>query len=297
MPFNWRSHLPVFIKKAYKWLKKRLFYFQMNRQLKKGRVWKSTDLISQLQNAKISSGDHLMVHASMSKIGILEQGPQTFIDALIEVVGPKGLILMPTSPIKGLQLAYVQKQPLFDVKHTPSAMGAISEAFRNYPNVRRSHHPTESVAAWGECAIEYLKDHIAQNTPYHQNSPYGKLIQNKGKILYIGVTLENAGTHLHTLEDALDIGLPVYAPEVFYLDVIDMNRNLLKVETKVHSPIYSKKRRCDELLPMFLSKGVYQEVKIGNAKTLLFDAELMFKVMTEAYLERGVTMYKPFGNQ
>jgi aminoglycoside 3-N-acetyltransferase len=295
MPFNWRKYVPFIVKKINKRLKKRLFYVQMKHRIKNGRIWKADDIIIQLQQAKISKGDHLMVHASMSKIGALEHGPTTVIQSLMHVVGPEGIILMPTSPINGLQYDYVQKKPTFDVAHTASAMGAISEAFRKFPDVQRSLHPTESVAAWGQMSNDYIMDHLTQNTPYHIDSPYGKLIRNKGKILYIGVTLDNAGTHLHTLEDALDVGLAVYTQEVFTLEVIDKNRHKIQVKTKVHNPTYSKKRKCDELLPLFLSKGVYQEVKIGNAKTLIFDAELMFNVMIDAFLTRGVTMYNPHG--
>jgi aminoglycoside 3-N-acetyltransferase len=297
MPFDWRSYVPVILKKKYKQLKKRLFYFLMKYRTKKGVIWKTQDLINHLQLANILEGDHIMVHASMSKIGVLEKGPFTVINALMQVVGSKGVILMPTSPIACLQYDYVRSNPTFDVKNTASAMGAISEAFRKLPNVKRSIHPTEPVAAWGVNSMDYIKDHIVKNTPYHNDSPYGKLIHNKGKILYIGVTLDNAGTHLHTLEDAIDLGLPIYASEVFNLEVIDIDGNTIEVKTKVHNPIYSKKRKCDELLPMFLAKNVYQEVMIGDAKTLIFDAELMFNVMIDAYLTSGVTMYNPKGKE
>ena len=204
---------------------------------------------------------------------------------------------MPTSPIARLQLDYVSDNPLFDVLNTPSAMGNISEVFRTSDGVVRSYHPTEPVAAWGAKAYEYIKDHTTKNTPYHWDSPYGKLIQHGGKILYIGVTLDNAGTHLHTLEDALDVGVPVYYSKEFKLQVIDYEGNEMMVTTKVHNPEYSKKRRCDELLPMFLQEGVYSEVMIGKAKTLVFDAKKMFDVMVTSFTDRGITMYNPEGTR
>ncbi len=71
----------------------------------------------------------------------------------------------------------------------------------------------------------------------------------------------------------------------------------MMVTTKVHNPEYSKKRRCDELLPMFLSEGVYSEVMIGKAKTLVFDAKKMFEVMVTAFADRGITMYNPEGTR
>jgi aminoglycoside N3'-acetyltransferase len=48
---------------------------------------------------------------------------------------------------------------------------------------------------------------------------------------------------------------------------------------------------------MFLREGVYREVYIGKAKTLVFDAKKMFDVMVSAFTDRGVTMYNPNGNE
>jgi aminoglycoside 3-N-acetyltransferase len=230
-------------------------------------------------------------------MGFIEGGADTAVDVLKEAVGTRGIVLMPTSPIARLQLDYVSDNPLFDVLNTPSAMGKISEVFRTSDGVVRSYHPTEPVAAWGAKAYEYIKDHTTKNTPYHWDSPYGKLIQHGGKILYIGVTLDNAGTHLHTLEDALDVGVQVYYSKEFKLPVCDYEGNEMIVATKVHNPEYSKKRRCDELLPLFLREGVYREVYIGKAKTLVFDAKKMFDVMVTAFTDRGITMYNPEGKR
>jgi aminoglycoside 3-N-acetyltransferase len=297
MTFHWRDWVPKGLKDLKKRWKKKRFNAQMERWVVSGKVWTANDLSVHLSDAGITLGDQVMVHASMSKMGVLEKGPESFIDALKEVIGSSGAILMPTSPIPTLQFDYVQSNPVFDVRNTPSAMGAISEVFRKFPEVHRSLHPTEPVAAWGVDAYEYIKDHTVKNTPYHGDSPYGKLIQNGGKILYIGVTLDNAGTHLHTLEDAIDVGVPVYYPQEFKLPVIDYDGKEIIITTKVHNPEYSKKRRCDELLPMFLQEGVYREVQIGKAKTLVFDAKKMFDVMVGAFNERGVTMYNPEGTR
>ena len=50
------------------------------------------------------------------------------------------------------------------------------------------------------------------------------------------------------------------------------------------------------LLPLFLKENVYKEVQIGKAKTLVFNAKLMFDVMMFSFQKRGVTMYNPQGN-
>jgi len=297
MALNWKSLVPTFLKEIFRSLKRKKRQVALLNQQQSGQGLTKEELKESLLNAGILPGDHLMVHASLSKMGFIEGGADTVVEVLKECVGAEGLILMPTSPIARLQLDYVFTNPLFDVLLCPSAMGKISEVFRTSDGVIRSYHPTEPVAAWGAQAYDYIKDHTAKNTPYHWDSPYGKLIQHGGKILYIGVTLDNAGTHLHTLEDALDLGVPVYYPEEFKLPVRDYEGNEMIVATKVHNPEYSKKRRCDELLPMFLREEVYREVYIGTAKTLVFDAKKMFDVMVTAFTDRGVTMYNPEGKK
>lgn len=294
---NWKSLVPSFLKEIFRSLKRKKHQTYLLKQQQAGKGISKEELRESLLNAGINVGDRLMVHASLSKMGYIEGGPETVVEALKEIIGSQGVLLMPTSPIARLQLDYVKKNPVFDVMRTPSAMGKISEVFRNSDAVMRSYHPTEPVAAWGENAYDFIKDHTLKNTPYHWDSPYGKLMQHGGKILYIGVTLDNAGTHLHTLEDALDVGVQVYYPESFNLRVLDYEGNERIVTTRVHNPEYSKKRRCDELLPMFLREGVYSEVMIGQAKTLVFDAEKMFKVMVSAFTERGITMYNPEGTR
>ena len=297
MALNWKSFIPNFLKEIFRSLKHKKRQAELLNQQQSGQGLTKDELKQSLLNAGIQPGDHIMVHASLSKMGFIEGGADTAVDVLKEAVGTLGIVLMPTSPIARLQLDYVSDNPLFDVLNTPSAMGKISEVFRTSDGVVRSYHPTEPVAAWGAKAYEYIKDHTTKNTPYHWDSPYGKLIQHGGKILYVGVTLDNAGTHLHTLEDALDVGVPVYYSKEFKLSVCDYEGNEMIVATKVHNPEYSKKRRCDELLPMFLREGVYREVYIGKAKTLVFDAKKMFDVMVTAFTERGVTMYNPEGTR
>ena len=297
MALHWKSLIPNFLKEIFRSLKRKKRQAELHNQQQSGQGFTKDELKQSLFNAGILPGDHIMVHASLSKMGFIEGGADTVVDVLKEAVGTLGIVLMPTSPIARLQLDYVSDNPLFDVLNTPSAMGKISEVFRTSDGVVRSYHPTEPVAAWGAKAYEYIKDHTTKNTPYHWDSPYGKLIQHGGKILYIGVTLDNAGTHLHTLEDALDVGVPVYYSKEFKLSVCDYEGNEMIVATKVHNPEYSKKRRCDELLPLFLREGVYREVYIGKAKTLVFDAKKMFDVMVTAFTERGVTMYNPEGTR
>lgn len=266
-------------------------------QKKKGLVLGKENLINDFRCMGLKEGDVLMVHSSLSSIGYVEGGASTVVEALIGVLGPTGHLLMPSAPNASYQLDYIRTNSCFDVLETPSALGAVTECFRKWPGVIRSAHPTEPVCCFGPNASWFVESHFGQPTPYNNLSPFRKVIEAQGKVLYLGVTLANAGTHLHTLEDAVEnFNFSVYYPEEFEVSVIFPDRSTKKMLTKVHDPVQSKERRCDELIPIFENEGALQRVKLGNARCLLVDASQMFETMVKYYYENGVTMYTPEGS-
>jgi aminoglycoside 3-N-acetyltransferase len=295
LPKSIRSIIPRFLLNKYREHKRTKFNKNLSQAHLSGSLISCGQLKSQLESMGIKEGDSLLVHASLRQMGFIQDGPATVNEALLSVLGADGNLLMPSSPVVSLQVDYVQDNPIFNVKHTPSRMGAISEHFRTMKGVKRSLHPTEPVCAHGPQAAFLTEGHFNQLTPYSNDSPFHRLCELKGKILYIGVSLDNAGTSLHLLEDAVEFAYPVYCDEIYDLRVIDDQNVEHRVKTKVHNPIYSKKRRCDDLIPLFLTKNACKQVTLGNASCLLFDANLMLNTMKEAYELNGTTMYTPNG--
>lgn len=293
-----RSLVPGKLLNAYRERKKDKQRKSIQQQAAKGEGLTLEKLIEELQNCGIKEGDSVLVHSSFSKIGFVEGGPKTFVEALLTVIGTTGNLLMPSSPNAGYQLDYIRNLTQFDVQNDASKMGAITEYFRTLPGVKRSESPTEPVCCFGPKADWFTNGHLGELTPYSQTSPFARLAEANGKILYIGVTLDNAGTSLHVLEDAVtEFKFPVYYPEVFPVSVKRMDGTVVPVSVKVHNPEQSAKRKCDELIPLFESKGVMTRATIGKAKTLVFDASKMLEVMIDAYHANGVTMYTPTGEK
>lgn len=291
-----RSIVPDKLLGAYRESKKNKQRRFIREQEEKGEGASLESLIRDFKHCGLKAGDSVLVHSSFSKIGFVQGGPKTIIDALLQVIGPEGNLLMPSSPNAGYQLDYIRNLKAFDVANEPSKMGAITEYFRKIPGVKRSESPTEPVCCFGPKADWFTGGHLGELTPYTEKSPFARLAQVNGKILYIGVTLDNAGTSLHVSEDAIpDFKYPVYYPEIFETEVIRENGMRVAVSVKVHNPEQSAKRKCDELLPLFKEKGVFMEQAVGQARTLVFDASKMLEVLIEEYKVKGVTMYTPAG--
>jgi len=293
-----RKITPSFLLNWYRQYKKRKVRAEIERQAKNNKGWTKENLKNQLKEIGIVEGDTVLVHSAMSKIGFVDGGPQTIVDALLETVGLNGHVLMPNSPNARFQLDYIQEIKCFDVVNDKSKLGAISEYFRNHKDAMRSWHPTEPVSCIGPDAEYFVSSHFNELTPYNENSPFYRVVARNGKILMIGVTLDNAGTNLHTLEDAIeDFKYPIYHPTIFETKIVDPKGETHTVKTKVHDPVWSKKRRCDGLIPLFKERNVLEFVKFGNAPTLLLDAKKMLDVMIDEYKKNGVTMYTPNGSK
>jgi aminoglycoside 3-N-acetyltransferase len=263
---------------------------------KENKIVTKQNIVDELQKAGIFSGEVLMLHASLSKIGFVEQGAHTVIDAFMEAVGIEGTLVMPAFPVVGFNYDYLSTNPVFNYYLTPSKMGIITEVFRNKSHVIRSLHPTDSVCAVGKHAEYLVKDHFNQLTPYNTNSPFYRLCELKAKIVLLGVDL-NSLTNFHTSEDAIpNFQFPVYHPTEFRVGLEDENGFMKTMLTKVHNPEWSKKRKCNEFIFHFEKAGFLKHFTIGDANCMIIDAYQMHHWLVSNYNSKGISLYTPKGN-
>jgi len=171
------------------------------------------DIEARLAELGLADGTTVLVHTSMSALGWVCGGPIAVIQALLDVVGKTGTVMMPTftghlSDPSGWESPGVPKawwsviratMPAFDPVTTPTRdMGAVSECFRNFPGVMRSSHPSVSFAAHGPNA-EFLLDDHDLNFGLGERSPLARLYDKGGSVLLLGVNHQN-NSSLHLAE-------------------------------------------------------------------------------------------------
>lgn len=160
------------------------------------------DIKKGLRELGLKQGDVVGVHNSLSKLGYAENGADTMIDALLEVVGEEGAVVMPTySPNRielertpeeiEMGLSWKFKILPYDPRETPCWTGKIPDTFWRRKEAVRSSHPVFSLAAIGKKAEELCKG-------------WDKLLEANGYILLIGVGLDRC-TAMHLAEDRVPL--------------------------------------------------------------------------------------------
>ena len=174
------------------------------------------ELCADLQKLGLEPGALLVVHSSLSSMGWVLGGAETVVRSLLEVLGPKGTLVMPAATPQcadpatwkepELPDAWIPRirahQPLFDVSTTRTSLGAIPETFRTWPGTLRSEHPLESVCARGALARSLLESHPLAFSE-GPGTPFGRLHEHDAWILLLGVGF-NRCTALHHAETLVE---------------------------------------------------------------------------------------------
>jgi aminoglycoside 3-N-acetyltransferase len=141
-------------------------------------------LVKDFRASGVEKNDIIMLHSSLKNVGWAENGADTVIDALLEVIGDGGTLAVPT-----YTYSYIGRESgeAYDRRKTSCINnGVITDMLWRREGARRSSHPTHSIGAIGRLA-EYLTSDHPDGAGFGVGSPLHKLAEKGGKILLLGV--------------------------------------------------------------------------------------------------------------
>jgi aminoglycoside 3-N-acetyltransferase len=254
-----------------------------------------SDLVDTFRSLGIRPGDIVMMHCSLSRLGHIDGGAHTVIEAITEILGADGTLMVPTLSFGGdmyTHFEHYDNADPFDTNRTPSRMGRISETVRTMPGAARSVHPSHSVAALGPMAEYLTKDHHQSSRAFGINSPYYRICEKGGKFMLFGVDFKSF-TAIHVIEDIVDdFPFPVHMPGTYEMDVIMPDGSRRTLPFVAHNPEMVHIRDGNSMEPYFFQYGILRDIKLGDGRIMVIDGGRLLPVM-QKLLDRGITMYAP----
>lgn len=158
-------------------------------------------LVNDWRAAGIVPGDIILVHSKLNRTlrRVVAMGgpadPKLVVQSLLEAVGSSGTLMLPLFNFD------FTKGVTFDIRKTPSQMGALTEAGRRWPGAVRTGHPIYSFAVIGNRANAFRG--LKNFSGYGEDSPFGVLHRLDGKIAVIDLPDQNSMTFYHYVEECM----------------------------------------------------------------------------------------------
>jgi aminoglycoside 3-N-acetyltransferase len=172
-----------------------------------------TTIADDLSALGLRRGDIVLVHASLRSLGWVCGGAVAVVQALLDVLGPTGTLVVPTQTMDNSDPrhwtsppvpeawwpAIRESLPAFDPRITPSTgIGAIGEMVRQWPDAVRSDHPQASFAAVGANAADLMAEHRL-DSHLGEQSPLAALERATARVLLLGAGFDSC-TAFHLAE-------------------------------------------------------------------------------------------------
>lgn len=238
----------------------------------------------------IAPGDTVFVHSAFNAFHGFSGKPSEVLEGLEALVGVEGTVLMPSLPFSGSALTYVQSGAITDIARSPSRTGLLTELFRRQKGTLRSVHPTHPVLARGARAAAMIDGHLHAGSPCGAGSPFERLLESNGKILFLGVDIRSM-TFFHYLEERFESQI---VPSPFTADVFDVpvraGGETLTARTRLYNRELSGRRHIAILLPELRRNDGIRTGNVGLLQWMVVGtraAERAFK----AILDAGKTFY------
>jgi aminoglycoside 3-N-acetyltransferase len=147
----------------------------------------------------VEPGDTLLVHSNIKRMLIesrragLGIGPIEILTSFLDAIGDKGTLLLPLFNFDFANGAD------FDIRSSPSQMGALTEMGRLHKDMVRTGHPIYSFAVIGYKSKEF--EGVNNESGYAEDSPFGILKRLGGKIASLDLEDQNSMTYYHHVEE------------------------------------------------------------------------------------------------
>jgi len=245
-------------------------------------AYSKKDLAFAFRKVGLGYGDVVKVSAELFKLGRMEgvktkeEYCQAILDAIMEVIGPEGTIVVNT------YTSYVGRYGVpFDYERSRPTTGVFPEYILFKADSVRSLHPLNSVTAIGK-----HKEEICRNvslTNYGWGSPFDRLLRRECKVLRLGLRpFVNAFFHVAEMM----CGVPYIYNKVLDSEVFVSGKKVNKVFlASVCYLDYNLHFNLERLIKELAQENIIRTQKVGAGEVHCLDANEYCGVLTRCLLK------------
>ena len=244
-----------------------------------------------IDQININSGDKVLVSSNI--LGFLTQlkesnkkfNPSLIIDCLIDKIGSNGTLMFPAFNwdfCKGKD---------FDYSKTPSRTGSLSNFALKRKDFQRTKNPIYSFAVTGK--DKDLICNLNHHSCFGLDSPFGYLIKNHGKNLFIGLNYKYGGFAFHHVAEET-VGVDYR----YFKDFTGFYTDRFKKKTKTSFRFYVRDlslnfetrmdKKMDEVL---FEKNAYKIKIVKGINFELIDIPKAYEILVNDLKSKGGLIY------
>ncbi|MBE5869021.1 MAG: AAC(3) family N-acetyltransferase [Lachnospiraceae bacterium] len=235
---------------------------------------KKEEILIQLHDLKKAVGHHVHVHSSLKAVGALEGGGEMLLECLIEFFAREGgCVSFPT---------HTWDKNVLDMRKRETCTGMLGKLALQRDDGVRSRNTTHSMVLFGEGAKEYAKWDDTVESSTSPEGCYGKLYDEDGYVLLIGVGQEK-NTCIHAAEERMNIANRITEKREDTLFIDEHGVATHKPMHLVFEEYGDISEFFGKLEPAFAFHNGITYGRIGNAKVQLCHVRTMFETLQKIH--------------
>lgn len=203
----------------------------------------------------LKKNDKILIHADLRVFGRLEGNGNGFLELIKSLISNDGLMCTPS-----FTFSFPHD---FDIKNSKSNIGAITNLFSEYKDVKRVPDGMTSYYMIGNNSSKIIDEW--SNSSYGKNSIIDQLFEKNAKVLQLGTDILSP---IHYLEEK--VGVPYRTLKRFAGLIIDEN-----ISYHSHTNFYARNMDIKKLIPDPIRADFYgkllNSIQINGRQLRLFE--------------------------
>jgi aminoglycoside 3-N-acetyltransferase len=215
----------------------------------------------------LKNGDILYLSANIIRLAKLAKKKQTqfdpahFIFSIKEKIGNEGTLLIPAFNHD------LRSKSVFDTKRTAPITGVLAQTAMKLTEFRRTFNALHSFFVFGKYQEEICA--FKNTSSFSEESPFGFLRRNQGKMLIIDLDLQSSLTFAHHTEELLQVSYRKWKsiPITYHND----EGNIQTINFRLFAKKNGYINEVNPMLPILVSQGAAQQLSIEGIPVIILD--------------------------